>query len=208
MATNWFDRLAGGTRGRLLTLLRRSEMSIAEMAESVGVSGNAVRSHVAALERDGMVEEAGVARDTGGKPARLYRLTADAEELFPKAYAFVLTELLQLLEERRGAEEVEDLLRELGARAAGPEAENGRRPEARVEAAADLLRAIGGDVDVERTENGWCLQGHGCPLSAVVTEQPRVCCVAQALIESITHREVTSRCRRGERPSCRFEVSA
>ena len=73
--TNWFDRLIGGTRGQLLVLLRRAERSINELAEALGISDNAVRMHVASLQRDGMVETAGVERDTGGKPARRYQLT-------------------------------------------------------------------------------------------------------------------------------------
>ena len=57
--TNWFDRLVGGTRGELLTLLRRAERSINELAEKLGISDNAVRMHIASLQRDGMVEAAG-----------------------------------------------------------------------------------------------------------------------------------------------------
>ena len=42
----------------------------------MGLTDNAVRTHVAALERDGLVEPVGTQRDTGGKPARVYALTA------------------------------------------------------------------------------------------------------------------------------------
>ena len=47
-----------------------------------------------------MVQTAGVERATGGKPAQLYEITPEAEEMFPKAYALVLSSLIQLLEER------------------------------------------------------------------------------------------------------------
>src|SRR5690606_39102564 len=101
-----------------------------------------------------------VERATGGKPAQLYEITPAAEELFPKAYAFVLGGLLQLLEERHGRGETVALLREVGARAAA-----GRAPgdeEGRVRAAAEVLRQLGGDVAVERTETGWVIRGYGC----------------------------------------------
>ena len=92
--TNWVERLTGETRAQLLRLLRRSRQTITALADAVGLTDNAVRTHVAALERDGLVEPVGTQRDTGGKPARVYALTGEGEELFPKAYALVLGESL------------------------------------------------------------------------------------------------------------------
>src|SRR5687768_9921707 len=102
-AGGWMSRmpeLLGATRTRLLELLRRSRRSINELAAAVGISDNAVRTHLSALQRDGLVEPAGTERSTGGKPAQLYEITPDAEELFPKAYGWTLGGLLSLLEER------------------------------------------------------------------------------------------------------------
>ena len=108
---NWMERVLGGTRVQLLSLLRRSRRSINELAAAAGITDNAVRTHVAAMQRDGMVQSAGVERATGGKPAQLYEITPEAEEMFPKAYALVLSSLIQLLEEREGRDEVVRLLR-------------------------------------------------------------------------------------------------
>lgn len=203
---NWFDKLAGGTRGRLLRLLRRSENTISGLAAELGISDNAVRTHVASLQRDGMVDEAGVLRSTGGKPAQLYRISAEAEELFPKAYALVLSELVRTLEEREGRDAVIGLLREVGSRAAA-HAGGAADSEARVAAAAAVLRALGGDVEVEREGDGWRIRGFGCPLSAVVSEHPLVCSLAESLVEEITGRPTRERCERGDRPRCSFCVS-
>src|SRR5881628_604191 len=85
--TNWLARLTGETQARLLGLLRRSRQSIAGLARALRLTDNAVRMHIAALRRDGIVEDVGTQRDTGGKPARLYGLTREGEELFPKASA-------------------------------------------------------------------------------------------------------------------------
>jgi predicted ArsR family transcriptional regulator len=206
--TNWFDRLVGGTRGELLTLLRRAERSINELAEKLGISDNAVRMHIASLQRDGMVEAAGVERATGGKPAQRYQLTAEAEELFPKAYAVVFGELVQVLEEEQGRDGVVRLLRKVGARAAGGEGGAALSDGERVERAAAVLRQLGGEVDVERTESGWKILGHGCPLSGVVGEHEAVCSLGEALVGEVTGLRVSECCRRGERPRCAFEISA
>jgi predicted ArsR family transcriptional regulator len=202
--TNWFDRLIGGTRGQLLVLLRRAERSINELADALGISDNAVRMHVASLQRDGMVETAGVERDTGGKPAQRYQITPAAEELFPKAYAVVFGELVRVLEEEQGTESVERLLRKVGARAAGGAGVGDE--EARVERAAAVLRSMGGDVEVERTETGWRIRGHGCPLSGVTGENETVCAVGEAVVGEVTGLRVSECCQRGDRPRCAFEI--
>lgn len=205
---DWFSRLADGTRGRLLMLLRRSDRSIPDLAGDLGISDTAVRNHVAALQRDGLVEKAEVERGTGGKPARLYRLALEAEELFPKAYAFALGELLRMLEKRDGREAVVALLRDLGRRvAASSVSDGGEAVAVRVAVAAGALRDLGGDVDIERTGSGWCIRGHGCPLSAVVREDAGVCALVESLVEAITDRPVTGCCEHGDRPKCAFRVA-
>ena len=204
---NWFDTLAGETRGRLLSLVRRSARTINELARELGISDNAVRMHIAALQRDGMVEEAGVVRATGGKPAQLYRLTAGAEELFPKAYALVLGEVVRVLEEREGREGAERFLRDVGVRLAAVHRADHSGVAAGVEVAADLLRSLGGDVEVERRADGWVLRGFGCPLSGVTGDRPVVCALAEALVEEIVGRPVRECCERHGRPRCVFEVA-
>lgn len=204
----WTETLLGRTRAEILRLLRRGRRSINDLAAALGITDNAVRTHVAAMQLDGMVRSAGVERGTGGKPAQLYEITPAAEDLFPKAYALVLTELLSLLEERHGREQVIALLREVGTRAAGA----GRRvvgyDEARVQAAADILRSIGGDVEVLRERDFWRIRGHGCPLSGVVAEHHEVCSLAEALVGEVTGLPVTECCDRGERPRCAFMVGS
>lgn len=202
---NWVERLTGETRARLLALLRRSRQTITTLADALHLTDNAVRTHISALERDGIVEHVGTERQTGGKPARLYTLTQEGEELFPKAYALVLGGLVEELARRDGQERAVALLRAVGQRAApSPAAANDR--EGRVAAAAAALRGLGGDVEVQRTADGYRLQGYGCPLSAVTAKYPEVCALARALVEEITGQPVTECCDRSGRPRCAFQI--
>jgi|SRR5688572_1765950 len=203
--TNWVERLIGETQAKILGLLRRSRQTINDLSESLGLTDNAVRTHVAALSRDGIIEPVGTQRDTGGKPARLYALTGAGEELFPKAYAMVLAGLVEEIARRDGRERADELLRAVGARAGSEVAIPGDLA-GRVEAAASALRSMGGDVEVQRTESGWRIQGFGCPLSSVTASQPQVCALAQSLVEEITGRPVTECCERSGRPRCGFLV--
>ena len=108
------QRFIGETRVEMLRLLRRSRQTITSLADALRLTDNAVRTHVAALERDGIVEAAGIQRDTGGKPARIYELTAEGEELFPKAYALVLTGLVKEIARTEGRDRAVALLRAVG----------------------------------------------------------------------------------------------
>ncbi|MEO8199870.1 MAG: ArsR family transcriptional regulator [Gemmatimonadota bacterium] len=202
---NWMESLTGETRTKLLRLLRRSRQSITALAEALQLTDNAVRTHISALERDGIVEALGTQRDTGGKPARLYSLTKEGEELFPKAYALVLAGLVEEIARKEGKARAVELLGAVGRRAISGQ-NLPADPEARVAAAAATLRDLGGDVDVHRTSEGWFIQGFGCPLSAVTATHPEVCALAKAIIEEITGRAVTECCDRSERPKCGFRI--
>jgi predicted ArsR family transcriptional regulator len=203
--TNLVGRLLGETQAKILQLLRRSRRTINELSDSLGLTDNAVRTHVAALSRDGIIEPGGTQRDTGGKPARLYALTEAGEELFPKAYAMVLAGLVEEIARRDGKERADQLLRAVGARAGSRVAIPADLP-GRVEAAAEALRSMGGDLEVQRTTTGWRLQGFGCPLSSVTAAEPQVCALAQSLVEEITGHPVTECCDRSGRPRCGFLV--
>jgi len=204
--TNWLTRLLGETQVKMLMLLRRSRQTITGLAEHLELTDNAVRTHVAALDKDGMIEQVGTRREARGKPARVYALTREGEELFPKAYALVLAGLVEEVSRTEGRERAIELLRAVGERVA-ERVEPSRDPKARVKAAAAVLRSLGGDIEVQRTDRGWLLQGYGCPLSAVTAKHPEVCAVAKALVEEVTGQQVTECCDRSDRPRCAFQVS-
>ena len=64
----WRKRFFETTRGKLVALLRRRELTVDEMATALGVTDNAIRAQLAALERDKLVEQRGVRRGAG-KPS-------------------------------------------------------------------------------------------------------------------------------------------
>jgi len=207
MVIHWLEKFVGETRAALLRLLRRPPQTITGLAEAVGLTDNAVRGHLAALGRDGLVEQVGVERDTGGKPARLYGLTPEGEELFPKAYAPVLGGLLEELVQRHGRAKALDLLEATGRRLAGEPGESGKAA-ARVAQAAEALRSLGGDVEVRPTREGWHLQGYGCPLSMVTTGHAEACELVRALVEEISGLPAAVACDRTDRPRCAFRVTS
>ena len=210
MATNWDEKFFESTRGRMVTLLRRSRRTIAELARALGLTDNGVRAHLAILERDGVVRQRGSVRRSsgGGKPAYVYELTSEAEDLFPKAYAPVLGRLLDVLAERLGLEESEALLRSVGRRLVEGKTVPPDITRARLEAAADVLNELGGLAELEEQDGTLIIRGHGCPLAAVTPDHPEVCRLAEALVAEVAGVPVHERCDRSERPRCCFEVAS
>jgi len=201
------SRFLASTRGKIVVLLRRARRTVDELAAAVGLTDNAVRAHLATLERDGLVQQQGVRRGEG-KPASLYELTAEAERLFPKAHAPVLSQLLTVMEERTSSDDMSAAMREVGQRLAdGAPAPQGS-PRERLESAARLLAGLGGLAEVESSSGGLRLVGYSCPLGAIVDEHPQACLVAEALVARVSGLPVSEHCERddGHPPRCRFEV--
>jgi predicted ArsR family transcriptional regulator len=173
------------------------------------MSDNAVRSHLMALERDGLIRPAGVRRGTGaGKPAVLYQLAPGAEPMLSNAYPPVLVALLEVVATEL-PDRVKDLMHRVGGRlaaSAGGQAA-GSLPQ-RVQAAADALAALGGDVEVTDEDGVLTIRGCGCPLSTAVSQRPEVCLAVESLVSGLCGAPAVSGCEHGERPRCRFRVAA
>lgn len=200
------SELAATTWGRILLLLRRSERTVTELAAELGISDNAVRGHLAGLERDGLVRQRGVAQRGRGKPAYVYEMAPDAERLFPKAYAAVLYGVLDILLEQRGARAVKSLLREVGTRLAEERTVTGGAHE-RVEAAVGVLVELGGDAELIESADGFEIRGYRCPFGSVVARHPELCTMAETLLGKLIGSRVREACDRGESPRCRFTVA-
>ncbi|HKW46546.1 MAG TPA: helix-turn-helix domain-containing protein [Gemmatimonadaceae bacterium] len=199
----------GPTRAQILALLRRGQMTVDELAEAVGITDNAVRLHLAALERDGLVRSVGVRREGSvGKPATLYAVAPEAEAVFSKAYEPVLTTLLVTLAGRLGERELSDLLRDVGRQLAATSISASATLEHRVRAAATVLDALGADTEVEQAGvNGFVVRGFACPLSRSVAQCPPLCGAVEELVAGITKAKVQEKCDRSEAPRCSFIVT-
>jgi len=92
------DSLPATRRALLDALKRRGEARVDELADALGITVSAVRQHLAALHGDGWVEHREV-RAGPGRPHHLYRLSEQGDQLFPRAYAAMVTDLLAEAEE-------------------------------------------------------------------------------------------------------------
>jgi len=193
----------------MVTLLRRSGRTVEDLARALGLTDNGVRAHLAVLERDGIVRQRGSVRrgSGGGKPAYVYELTSEAEELFPKAYEPALGRLLDVLAERLGLEESEALLRSVGRRLVEGKTVPTDSTRVRLEAAVGVLNELGGLAELEEQDGTFVIRGYSCPLAGVTPDHPEACRLAEAMVAEVAGVPVHEHCDRSERPRCCFEVA-
>jgi predicted ArsR family transcriptional regulator len=197
------------TRARLLALLREGSWTVDDLAERLGVTDNAVRFHLDALERLGTVRKEGVRRiGVVGQPASIYSLSSGGEEAFSRAYAPVLIACLEELRVLTSAPRVVAFLKRVGKRLARDLGHPAGPLSSRVAGASDLLNALGGITSVEKTGRTYRIVGRACPLSRAVEADHCVCAAVTSLVAEVVGAEVTERCDRSGRPKCCFEISS
>jgi predicted ArsR family transcriptional regulator len=203
----WWQRQFGeSTRGRVVALLRRGERSVEDLAQALGLTDNAVRAQLVALERDGVVRPVGIRREgTVGKPATIYGVAPDTSALFSSAYAPVLAALLAELGTRMPARQLKALLRGAGRRLAPLLPERATFDE-RARASAAWLTGLGADAELVRTSEGYEIRGFGCPLADAVSACPATCDALEELLSEVTGTAVRERCDRASQPRCRFLI--
>ena len=209
MATEpWGGRFSASTRGQIIALLRRSSRTVEELAQELDLTDNAIRGHLARLMEDGLVQQRGMRRGTS-KPAYLYRLTPQAERLFPKAHEEMLASLLEVIGQELGPERLEKILRTVGQHMAAqhPIATGGDLRN-RLSAAVTTLNQLGGLMELEDGDDGFYICGYSCPLSSVVRNHTQMCKLMETMICELVKTPVHERCERSESLSCWFEVPA
>ena len=201
-------RFFESTRGQIVTILRGSSCTVDELAKKLDLTDNAVRAHLATLERDGLVRQSGLRRALR-KPHFTYTLTPEAESLFPKAYDDLLNQLIAVLKNRLKPAQIEEVLREVGRSvAAGASVKANATLDGRVQTAIKTLAALGGAAEAKREKNKIVICSTACPLAAAVVVHPEVCRLAETLIAEVVKAPVEEHCNREGRPRCRFEVDA
>ena len=202
----WRERMLESTRGQILALLRTKTRTVNELAADLELTDNAVRAHLISLERDGLIQHQGTRRGLR-KPHASYGLTADAEQIFPKAYGPLLNHLFSTISKRLSPRDLRAAMREVG-RALANEHVHGlskKNRAERVTAALDLLNQLGGAVTFQK--NGkQLIRGNGCPLAAITVHYPEACLIVETLLTEVIGTAVKERCTRGQPPCCCFEV--
>lgn len=156
-------------------------MSVAEVAESLGLSAAAVRRHLDALLAEGEATSRSAPRRGPrgrGRPARLFLLTAAGRARFGHAYDDLAVAALRFLAERGGEQAVRSFAEQritdlVGRHRAAVAARSD--PGGRTEALADALSSEGYAASAQHVGSGAQLCQHHCPVAHVAAEFPQLC---------------------------------
>ena len=197
------------TRGRIVALLRQGASTIDELAASLGITRNAVRAHITAMQSDGIIRRVGQRRGAT-RPSHLFELTGEVEQLLSRAYIPVMTQVIRVFANSLPAREVERLMRDAG-KALGDELTRGKRSvsgtlKKRVMAASELLNQELGAVTHVESNGRYRIVGAGCPLAALTGKHRAVCLAIESLLIEVLSAPVKECCDRNGPPRCCFEL--
>ncbi len=165
------------TRQQILDYLRRhGRATVRELDGHLGLTSTGVRQHLTVLEREGFVE-AQEERGRVGRPALVYRLTEQGDDLYPKKYDELAGILLDEVREVAGAQALQTLLRRVAAGFAEPyrgQLEE-RHLSDRVSAATRIIQERGSQVDCVRQGEDWLIRQYTCPFPKVARRNSCVC---------------------------------
>jgi predicted ArsR family transcriptional regulator len=197
------------TRQHIVEILKtRGQATVDELAAELDLTPMTVRHHLAILDERHLVAVE-PQRGKIGRPHHVYRLTPEADELFPRSYHLLAERVLAKIKEQYGADEARSILLAVAADLVAPHAAVlAERPLAeRLLAVEDIMAAEGFRVRVVQNDEQASVDICNCAYRHVAAQHPEVCELDHALmqgvlgerLERVKHAPAGDDC-------CRFEV--
>ena len=206
-----------GTRQKelLKALLRNKEgLTVEELSSSLGITRNAVRQHLAALEKVGLVKKS-ARRLSGGRPEQLYVLTDQGHDVFPRHYAWFAQMLIEMIELEAGEEGAGERLSAMGERVAAKlraNADSAENLDVKVQKLAVVMEELGYDVKPgtgSAAENIPVIEASNCVFHELAKKHPLVCKFDLALLSTFTDATIAhEECMARGGNVCRFRFES
>ncbi|HXT99298.1 MAG TPA: helix-turn-helix domain-containing protein [Polyangia bacterium] len=183
------DQISPTRRALLDVFKQRGPSTIAELAERLEMSGEAIRQQLVQLQREGWVEAVVERAETSaaGRPPARFRLTASGDHLFPKNYDALAVMLLDAVAGELGKPAFEKVLAAIA---------DGRvrdwEPRMRGLTLAERVQALKavygtGDpyMEVEKVRGGFRLIERNCPFLNIALQRPALCSVTVSALSRL-----------------------
>lgn len=170
----------------LLTLLKKPQATINDLAESVNINAISVRHHLSSLQADNLVR-AEEERHGVGRPRLVYSLTEDGMEKFPTRYLRLTNRILKGVRNELNSQQVKDLFSSIAKDIANEHKMklNQLTMDQKLTYINTLLMEEGFEVEWERNDSYYILHEINCPYIQVVQQHPEVCTLDQVLISEM-----------------------
>ncbi len=175
---------------RAITKLLKTEGPIdsAQLAERLGLTPMAVRQHLYALQKEGLVTAA--TRPVPiGRPAKFWQLTREADHLFPEAYAELSVALIDSVKDAFGEEGLERVLTSRCARQRsyyGKRIKPGDSLQRKLQELATVRSEEGYMAEIRNEDDGsFLLVENHCPICAAANACQGFCSTELDLFRSV-----------------------
>src|SRR5918911_3836157 len=101
--------LTGDTKQKIMEILLEGPRSLGEITGKLQIQKSAVRIHLESLQSEKAVESH-FKIERLGRPRKIYRLTENGRELFPRKYDLLLSMVLKKISETNGQEHAKKLI--------------------------------------------------------------------------------------------------
>ena len=177
------------TRRAIIKILKtQGPLDSAQIANQLGLTSMAVRQHLYALQNEAHVE-AEERPVPIGRPAKHWRLTREADQFFPEAYAELSVALIDALRDTFGEEGLEQVLVSRCARQRKDYAKRIKPTDSLEKKLKELARVRteeGYMAEVRRDKNGsYLLIENHCPICAAANSCQGFCSTELDLFRSV-----------------------
>jgi predicted ArsR family transcriptional regulator len=101
--------LSGNTKQKIMEILLEGPRSLGEITDKLQIQKSAVRIHLESLQSEKAVESH-FKIERLGRPRKIYSLTENGRELFPRKYDLILSLILKKITETNGQEQARKLI--------------------------------------------------------------------------------------------------
>jgi predicted ArsR family transcriptional regulator len=177
------DQLPDSRRAILRALKRQASATIAQLAEILQLTGEAVRQQLLQLQRDGWIEarvDRAPDRVRTGRPATTYNLSAAGDHLFPKEYDLLNISMIDAMSEELGLDAMKKVLGYLANEKV--DAAQSRLQNLTLEQKITSLKSwyLEDDpyMDTEKQGGDFRLVERNCPFYNTAMRRPSLCSVS------------------------------
>lgn len=197
------------TRQQILDYIRRQgRATVKDLDTLLHLTPTGVRQHLTVLEREGLVT-AHEERGRVGRPALVYKLTANGDALYPKSYDQLSNALLEEVRALAGAEALQTLLRRVASSFAAPYMDRleGRPLSERVQEATAIIQERGCLAEASQEGDDWLIKQYTCPFPNVAGKNSCVCSLDVEFVRQLVGADarLTTSLLRGD-DACTFRL--
>lgn len=192
-------------------LKHKSGATVDELATKLEITRNAIRQHLAVLEKDGFVT-LGTSRPTGGRPEQLYILTEAGRELFPRHYSWFAQLIVESIKQESGEKGLKQRMEAMGELVAKDLRQQQAALEGqqqKVEKLATIMKQLGYDTENAKIVNGIpVIEANNCIFHNLAIKNPEICQFDIALMSTFTDSSINhEECMASGGNVCRFKFT-